>query len=288
MQDYTKKVIYKDQVLTEGETLDVPNKTRLKIDPNHPSYVQQTEEFSHEGYKYPYMPLYLGQYNMDVTKVNVNVLRLLIKWGTGKLALPNELLFAKDFILEQINYHSQFYFKGDSKFVYITIRTTEKDCYYSNSQTWHVDGFQGSRIGRHKCEQDIMWSNVNPTEFLLQPFYLDGLNPSKHDINQYFEDHAHEGCAYQGVENGVYLTTPYNIHRVTNALFDKKRVFIRLTFSPVEIEDPTNTPNPMFNGVDKAKDRDDVRNNLWKYETDETPNNGFKKLIKQHKSNNLN
>jgi hypothetical protein len=282
MQDYIKGVTYVKQELTNSNKgTAVEYMKRLQIDPMHPSYRDHREVFSHEGYKYPYMPLYLGQYNIDVDKVNVNVLRLIIRTNNRgcTLALPVELEPLRDFICAQINYHNQYYPTNADSYIYITVRTRDKDC-NKNSKTWHVDGFQGSRIDRHLPEQDIIWSNINPTEFLLQPFYLDGMNPSKHDVNQYFDDNANENMAMSGLENGVYMCTPYNVHRACNDTFDKKRVFIRLTFSPVLIQDSTNTYNPAFpKGVfDGYDNRDDVRNHLWKYEIDETMNNGFKSI----------
>lgn len=285
MQDYIKNVTYVPQTLTKtDERTDAVFTKRLQIDPLHPSYKDHAEMFSQEHFKYPYMPLYLGQYNIDIEKINVNALRLIIRLNseTLNIALPEELLPLKDFVINNINYHRQYYPENKDCFIYITVRTTEKDCYYSNSQTWHIDGFQGSRIDRHLPEQDIIWSNVNPTEFLLQPFYVDGLNPGKHDINQYFQDNADNNRAMSGVENGVYLLTPYNIHRVSNKPFDQKRVFVRLTFSPVLIEDSTNTTSPIFGPKlfkqFNFKKRDDVRNHLWNYNTDETLNNGFKQI----------
>lgn len=283
MQDYTNKVNYKQQSLTKGESFEIDKYNRLQIEPNHPSYADHEKDFDMNLFKYPYMPLFLGKYKMDIENIDVNVLRLPIRLnkanspgGKDKIFLPKECLFAKDFILAQINYHRQFYWMNSDAYIYLTIRTTEKDCWYSNSQNWHIDGFQGSSNNVHIPEQDFIWSNVNPTEFLLQPFYVDGLDPSKNDINEYFNDNANEAMSYKGVENGVYVITPYNVHRVSNNEFNEKRVFIRLNFSPIAIDDDTNTQNPML--PLKYSNRKDVRNFLWSYELDETINNGFIKL----------
>ena len=170
--------------------------------------------FSHDGFKYPYLPLYLGKYDIDVSRVNVNVLRMMIRMNDRRLnfAIPKELEALSQFVQTQANYP-----RNADCYVYITVRTTDPgDCYYANSQSWHVDGFQGARL---------VWSNVNPTEFLLQPFFLDGLDPSKHDVNHYFAKNADENMAYAGLEKGVYLLTPHNIHRVSNEPFEHKRGF---------------------------------------------------------------
>ena len=223
------------------------------------------------------MPLYLGKQKINIKNVQVNCCRLLIRKNDSNIVhLPKECLFAKDFILNYINYHNQFYPKNKNCFIYLTIRTTEKDCYYKNSCTWHVDGFQGAKIDRHIPEQGIIWSNVNPTEFLMQPFYLAGLDSAKHDIHDYLNKNGNEGMAYKGVENGVYLITPYNVHRACEKNINKKRVLIRINFSPVEIQDYTNTDNPML--PMKYNYREDIRDHLWSYDLDETKVNGFVKM----------
>ena len=278
MHGYTKNLTFKPQPLTRSDKhIRVDKRPVLQVDPAHPSYMDHARQFDHEGFKYPYLPLFLGKRQIDVSGINLNVCRMMImEEGSTFIHLPVELLPLEDFISDQITYQRQYYPKNANSFVYITIRTTEGDCYYQNSQTWHIDGFQGARLNRHVPEQDVIWSNIIPTEFLVQPFFLDGLNPAKHDINEYFQKNANPGAVYSGVENGVYMMTPYNVHRVANGDYTKKRVFIRLTFSPVIIADPTNTPNPDLEGY-KFKPRNDVRNRLWEYEQDELRANGFQK-----------
>src|SRR5574343_233999 len=203
MQDYTKKITYLQQELTNGEAMPMTNTKRLCIDPTHPSYSAHSQVFSHDGFKYPYLPLYLGKYDIDVSKVNVNVLRMLIRMNNRRLnfGIPKELEALSEFVETQANYHRQYYPSNADCYIYITVRRTERgDCYYANSQSWHVDGFQGARVNRHLPEQDIVWSNVNPTEFLLQPFYLDGLDASKHDVNHYFATNADDNMAYRSEE----------------------------------------------------------------------------------------
>ena len=162
---------------------------------------------------------------------------------------------------------------NNKPYIYITVRTTDGNCYYQTAQDWHVDGFQGSSADRHIPEQDIVWSNCNPTEFSIQPMFCEGLNPSKHSIVNFFNTNINNDDVYTGVPNGVYLLTPYNIHRVSVEPFLQKRVFVRLTFSPVPIIDATNTPNPCIEVEERY--RRDVRDFLWDYKCDEFVNSGF-------------
>jgi hypothetical protein len=282
MQNYIKKNKYISQELTIGESLTVEKYHRLWIDEHHPSYQDSKTIFSQSKYKYPYLPLYLGQYNIEnIENLNINVLRLLIRMNheNEKIYLPKELLILKDFILENINYHRLYYPKNKNAFVYITVRScSENHLYYKNSQTWHVDGFQGSKVKKHIVEQNFIWSNKAPTEFLLQPMFCEGLNPSRHDINDFFEKNAIEQNIYRGKEYGLYVINPYNIHRVNKTSFDGKRVFIRLNFSPVEIVDITNTINPNLKRENIPMR--DVRDFLNTYTLDEGVMSGFDKINK--------
>ena len=210
MQDYIKGVTYLEQELTEGESFEFDNYKRLLIEHNHPSYFDQCFNFDQSKFKYPYLPLHLGEFNIDIPEdYDVNVLRLLIHdphFGEqDTFHLPKELEIFKDFILQNTNYHREFYSSNKDPYIYITVRSTSDSCYYNNSRTWHIDGFQGSRIDRHLIEQDIMWCNKNPTEFLNQPMFVENLNPTKYDINSYFDENADEKYTYKGKENNSYL-----------------------------------------------------------------------------------
>lgn len=204
------------------------------------------------------------------------MLRLLIKPpGANSIYLPDSLYMFKDFILNNINYHANFFDIKNEFFCYLTVRVSNyKNLFYKNSMEWHIDGFQGNRIPRHKVEQNIFWLNKSPTQFLLQPMYCEGLNPSKHDINNFFEKEADERFVFEIKEKALYMINPYNIHRVNKNKFSGKRIFLRLNFSPVLIEDNTNTQNPKV--VYNFKNRVAVRNFLSEYKVNEKPNSGFK------------
>lgn len=278
MQHYTKSITYIQPEIDINNIIsfNIPEFYRLKIDPEHPSYKDTDNVFTQEKFKYPYLPLYLGEYNIESEQIKSNYLRLIIRENksNAEVYIPKDLLPLKDFLIDNINYHRQFYPGNKDCFIYLTVRSsTYEELYYKNSQTWHIDGFQGSRINRHIIEQDILWSNKSPTEFLLQPFFCEGLNPSKHDINLYFEENAEEKYIIKSKSNSLYLATPYNVHRVNKGKFEGKRLFLRLNFSPVLIEDFTNTVNPKLNYTFPV--REDVRNFLWRYNSNEKVDSGF-------------
>lgn len=280
MKKYTEKLNYIKQELSFGEEFVIAKYNRLKIDEYHPSYQDANQIFCQSKFKFPYIPLFLEKYDFskEIENLDVNVLRLLIRENSedALLKLPKEIIPFKNFILEQINYHRQHYYINKDAFIYITIRTCNYDnLYYENSKTWHIDGFQGSKIKRHIPEQNFIWCNKLPTEFLLQPMFCEGLNGSRHNINDFFEKNAKDNFSYEIMKNGIYIMTPYNIHRVNLKKFKGIRVFIRLNFSPVLIEDSTNTINPMI--PQNQLQMVDVRNFLSNYDINEMKLYGLKK-----------
>jgi hypothetical protein len=280
MQNYIENVKYIKTELRKQDIVEiqVPLYERLKIEQEHPSYNDATLDFNQNKYKYPYIPLYLGEFDIpQVEDINLNVLRLMIRENSenNSIFLPEQLLPLKNFILENVNYHNNHYGINKNCFIYITVRTSDYDnLFYQNSSDWHIDGFQGSRIKRHIIEQDSFWCNKSPTEFLIQPFFCENLNPSKHDINDFFEKNSDLRYLLKTKPNSIYFVNPYNIHRVSKERFDGKRVFIRLNFSPVLIEDFTNTINPFFEQY-KFTFRRDVRDFLGSYKTEENVDSGF-------------
>lgn len=272
---YTDKITYVTQTLSTGESYKLDYYNRLKIEPQHPSYYDSTLNFDKTKYKFPYLPLHIGNYKFTqdfINDYNVNVLRLLIRLNDRNkpINLPMELLPLKDYINEQINYHYNYFTKKRDCYIYLTVRCTDDEVFYQTAQQWHVDGFQGDRIENHIIDQEIIWSNTNPTEFSMTPMFCDGLNPSKHNIHDFFDGKVNS--YFTGVDDGIYLLTPYNVHRA-NLNTGGKRVFIRLTFIDIMIEDHTNTINPML--PFKYGDRKDVRNFLRDYTVDETIDCGF-------------
>lgn len=283
MQDYIARQNYVAATLRpEDFSAFEPHRyERLKVEPDHPVYLQAEAPFSHAMFRYPSLPLFLGKFELSEAQteaLDLNVLRLLIRLDdrNAKLFMPSSLGPLADLVLQNVNYHRQFFPANADCFVYLTVRICDYETMYYRSATgWHIDGFQGARIPRHKVEQNCFWSNVNPTEFSLQPYFCEGLNPRIHDINEFFDRTTNESFAIKGVENGIYFVNPYHVHRVSPQPFDGKRVFVRINFSPVLIEDRTNTPNPCFPDIG-FPDREDVRNFLHGYPVDERAAFGFR------------
>jgi len=50
----------------------------------------------------------------------------------------------------------------------------------------------------------------------------------------------------QSTDRSIYLIDPFHVHRKPESRKDGRRFFVRLTFSPIEIRDDSNTINPMI------------------------------------------
>lgn len=282
MQAYTDKQIYITAEMTRADFVEhAPHAyDRIQVEPLHPIYQQTEQPFTETMFKFPTMPLFVGKFALspeEVDEIALNVLRMMIRTNdrTAPVFLPKAAGPLVPLILQNINYHRQFFASNADAFVYLTVRVCDYETmYYRDSAEWHVDGYQGARIARQKIEQNAFWSNVNPTQFSLQPYFCEGINPRIHDINEFFNRNTDAAFAVKGVQNGIYFVTPYHVHRVCPEKFEGKRVFVRINFSPVLIEDPRNTVNPCFPNVVFEK-REDVRNFLHAYEVDETSASGL-------------
>jgi hypothetical protein len=97
MQNYTHSVAYKQTELDPAAILSfsVPHSERLKIDPAHPSYQDANLIFDQSRFKYPYLPLYMGEYEVQNHQdIDRNVLRLMVRTNDrwASVHLPECLL----------------------------------------------------------------------------------------------------------------------------------------------------------------------------------------------------
>ena len=282
MQDHVKRLTYLPADLSESDfEVHAPLRhQRVQIEPGHPMYGQCEEPFSQAMYRYPSLPLFVGKFEVPdekIAEMDLNVLRLLVRLDDrhASLFIPRALAPVVPLVLQNVNYHRQHFPANADCFVYLTVRVSDHETmFYRDATMWHADGFQGARVPRHRVEQNCFYSNVNPTEFSLQPYFCEGLNPRLHDANEFFDRTTNPAYAIKGVDNGIYFINPYHVHRASPEPFTGRRLFVRLNFSPVLIEDPTSTPNPCH-PLAAFEERDDVRNYLHAYGIDERPAYGF-------------
>lgn len=149
----------------------------------------------------------------------------------------------------------------NNPFVYVTVRHGIVKSV--TDDLWHVDGF--SMRVPHNPEQNYIWTSNHGTEVLEQEVYLpEDFDPMVHNIHQYFQDVARKNVRKLR-EKRLYGIDPYVIHRRPTVPEGTHRTFFRISFVPIEIEDDTNTDNPVLSRGNKIYGRTDIRKRLTRY-----------------------
>jgi hypothetical protein len=186
------------------------------------------------------------------------VLRMMLRSPELLLSIPPELAWAEDLIWE-LDLHQKM-LGLNNPFVYFTVRHGVVSS--TTDDEWHVDGF--SMRVPHVPEQNYVFATVVGTEGLVKSWDIPtDFDPMHHNIHHFFQDHP-EGGEHITMEPGaIHLIDPYFVHRRPHVEVGTHRTFWRLSFVPIEIEDDTCTPNPLF--PEKRYGRVDIRRNLQRY-----------------------
>jgi hypothetical protein len=188
------------------------------------------------------------------------ILRMLIKHPETGFRIPDELLWLDETIhwLTGIQRQQQV----ENNFIYVTVRHGVVSSV--DDDVWHVDGF--SMRVPHVPEQNYIWTDSNPTEILNQEISLpDDFDPMKQNVHQYFQDVAREENTFTLRAGRIYGIDPYVIHRRPKLPAGTRRTFFRISFVPVEIEDDTNTPNPLLETRSYGRIGTEIRKSLSRY-----------------------
>lgn len=249
---------FADTVSFSADSSDTP----CKVDPSSPVYGRALRDFSQSEYKHPAAPLYLGQEGVSTPSEEVYVLRLLIKAPGTDFFVPGKLDWLIPMIRKSAAYQRAHFPDFDSRFVYITVRSGVVKS--SRDDEFHVDGFQGISVPRHVPEQNYIWCDTHPTMFAVQPYYLEGLDPARHNVHEYIERCTDKTDLTIINERGLYIMDPYHAHARPSVPEGTQRTFVRICYSPVEIRDDTNTVNPAL--PRGPYNRGDIRNTLVPYD----------------------
>lgn len=189
------------------------------------------------------------------------ILRMMVRSDTLPLSIPAELDWLR-FTIYRLNAYQKAH-GLHNPFIYVTVRhgivTSTTD------HAWHVDGF--SMRKPHVPEQNyICVQGADPTEYLLKQWHLPAtFNPLVHNIHHYFRDFGDDGLVLPGYSGLVYAIDPYCVHRRPATTVGQVRTFWRISFVPIEIEDDTCTPNPLF--PPKVYGNADIRKQLVAWPT---------------------
>lgn len=204
-------------------------------------------------------PISIRKFEVYPPKKSINILRMCIKHPQFGFKFPSEYYWMYPLFINTCWIQTN-YIKRNHPYIYLTIRhgivnTTTDD-------VWHVDGF--SMRYKHYPEQNYIWSDCYPTEFLIQEFDIENqFDPLKHNIYWYIQDRAKEFNIISANPKELSLIDPYVIHRRPKESFNIQRTFIRISFVPIEIEDDKNTQNPHF--PQKIYNNRDIRLSLKRF-----------------------
>lgn len=171
------------------------------------------------------------------------ILRMLIKRPFQSFKVPTHIKWTAKLIDEAFRNQESMGIR--QPYCYITIRSGLIESI--NDDVWHTDGF--SMNVTHLPEQNYCWSNIYPTEFAITPIkFPDDFSPLEHNIHFYIQDYLNNNrYLIEGPNiNTLCCFDPYVIHRRPSIPIGVQRAFVRISFTPIEIIDDSNTINPLI------------------------------------------
>lgn len=235
------------------------------INPNNILYRTLFEPFDVEQYLYPRLPVDMGYWDVEglMNHEVPNVLRLPIKNPGTQFKIPQELAPLLKLIDRVANYDKRINPHFDKAFCHITFDLSDVEPgQYHRFPGMHGDGFQGSKLTPKILPEHSYILVTDPaTEVCLQPFFLKHLDEAKHNEFLECDSQAHPANIYRTLPGHLYLIDPYIVHRTPKITKKVRRLFIRITFTFLELEHPKNTVNPMLEPYE-YEDRIDIRDNL--------------------------
>lgn len=240
--------------------------------PQSPIWTRLGTHFNPEHFSYCCPPVDTGPVTLELTSMdNVRTLRCPIKIsGSREVVLPSELAALRPLIRHVCELEAHAAPEMFENFwCHVSFERTEVTPGLTQRVPgWHVDGFQGVRVPRHRIEHSYLWSDGQPTQYCLQPFYLSHLDPGRHNVFAEMQAQAREVNAVAGFPEHVYLVDPYLVHRSPTLVQGGWRSFARVTFTQTELEDPGNTRNESLGASQDYPARIDARDRLHAYKGD--------------------
>jgi len=208
-------------------------------------------------------PERITKFEVRVPRYDIYVLRMLISSQKTGLQLPGNLFWLRPFV--HMCMEEQRELGIEHPYIYLTVRNGNR--IFETVDEWHVDGFAVRYT--HLPEQNYIWSNNTPTQFLLKPHNFPGdFNPMRHNVHSFIQEehNVEEDDVMTGKRDTVYRIDPYVIHRAQASSVGATRCFVRVSFVPIEIQDCNNTPNPALPTIAWSADGvNDFRNQLENY-----------------------
>ena len=110
---------------------------------------------------------------------------------------------------------------------------------------WHCDGLQGDEVPVKKGSDFMtLWSAAIPTEYVIQPFDMHGVDISVHNIFNALALQVGERQVRQMRANCIYRCSSYLVHRSAVVAEPVQRRFVRVSVSHIPVTSVKMTPNP--------------------------------------------
>lgn len=190
-----------------------------------------------------------------------HVLRMLIRRMHGTYCIPPTLAWVQPMVDMAERHQTESGLR--QPFTYLTIR-----CGTVRAETddeWHVDGF--SKTITHLPEQNYVWASHSATQYYTHAIPLPAeFDPLRHNIHKYFQRRISPEHVEQMKSQHVYVLDPYVIHRRPPETQNTRRCFVRVSYTPIEIEDRNNTPNPYLPPYAVRDGIKDMRDRLLDYD----------------------
>jgi hypothetical protein len=203
----------------------------------------------------------VGNYKLECPFERQYILRMIVRHAHSDWMIPDRLQWLKPLIMMAEEYQKEV-IKIKHLCCYVTVQhglvTSTSD------DKWHTDGFS-TKIS-HLPEQNYIVSNCIPTEYVRKAikFPLD-FDPLKHNVHKYLASQINDDDVKTLFSNKVYCMDPYNIHRRSFVPNNVVRTFARVSFTPIEVMDDNNTPNPLLQMPNYNRDGVQIRNRLIDY-----------------------
>ncbi len=110
---------------------------------------------------------------------------------------------------------------------------------------WHLDGLQGDEVQIKKAvDFEFFWFDCLPTLFAPQPFDINGLNLSTHNVFDWLGRQVDLAKILEAKPFRIYGINPYHVHRANEAKEKVYRRFIRLAYTYIPVTSVRMTINP--------------------------------------------
>ncbi len=218
--------------------------------------------FDLKNFSIPRTPIILENFEYlfknDSFNKDLRVLDMPIKFPNSDVKIPEICKPYLDIISKTLKYEWLANPEFKKYHCYLTIDNSyvERGLTQRN-EGCHVDGFQGARI-KKKVVSDRSYVLVSdfPTEFYCQKWDVSHLDPAKHNFFKEFDKQAKEEYKYVPEVKNLILMDAYTVHKAGVATENKRRAFVRISFSVRKFDRLGNTHNPLFDYNWKMVKRD--------------------------------